>query len=101
MLPGGELPCTQRGEVFFENGVFAITLVAPTDPQMSQGVNTFPSQSVTGNGNAKMHSFLSQGYFGGSHFSSFGKSIESFCQKNVDVVQNRQKQQFKTLPKWV
>ena len=57
---------------------------------MFQGVNTFPSQSVTGNGNAKMHSFLSQMYFGGSHFSSFGKSIESMCQKNVDVVQNRQ-----------
>ena len=30
---------------------------------MFQGVNTFPSQSVTGNGNAKMHSFLSQMYF--------------------------------------
>ena len=90
MLPRGELRCTQRGEAFSENCVFAITLVAPTDPQMSQGVNTFPSQSVTGNGNAKMHSFLSQRYFGGSHFSSFGKSIESMCQKKVDVVQNRQ-----------
>ena len=89
MLPRGELPCTQRGEAFSENCVFAITLVAPTDPQMSQGVNTFPSQSVTGNGNAKMHSFLSQRFFGGSHFSSFGNSIESMCQKKVDVVQNR------------
>ena len=75
--------------LFFENCVFAITRVAPTDPRMFQGVKTFPSQSVTGNGNAKMHSFLSQRYFGGSHFSSFGKSIESMCQKKVDAVQNR------------
>ena len=90
MFPRGELPCTQRGEVFFENRVFAITLVAQTDPQMFQSVKTFPSQSVTGNGNAKMHSFLSQRFFGGSHFSSFGKSVESICQKIVHVAQNRQ-----------
>ena len=90
MLPRGELPCTQRGKAFSENGVFAITLVAQTDPQMFQGVNTFPSQSVTGNGKAKMHSFWSQRFFGGSHVSNFGNSIKSICQKKVDVVQNRQ-----------
>ena len=75
--------CTQRGEAFSVNRVFAITLVAPTDPQLPQGVNTCPSQSVTGNGKTKMHSFWSQRFFGGSHFSSFGKSIESICQWKV------------------
>ena len=97
MHPRVELPSTPHGEGFFETLLKAITRVARMDPQISQGVNTSPSQSVTGNGKAQMHSFWSRRFLGGSHFSNFGKSIESMCQKKVDVVQNRQ---FFACQKW-
>ena len=73
ILPGGELPSNPQGEGFFGIHVSAITRGARTDPQISKGVNTLPSQSVTWNGKSQMHSFWSQRVFGGSHFSSVGK----------------------------
>ena len=44
---------------------------------MFEGVNTLLSHNVGGNGKARIHSFWSQRFFGGWHFSGFGKSIDS------------------------
>ena len=70
MHPWGELPGNSQGEGFCENHVFAITRVTQMDPQVLKGVNTFPTQGVTGNGKAQIHWFWSQRVFGGSHFWS-------------------------------